>query len=239
MSVDMLEREQMNAPTREYGYRSLYAQRVAPEIRPAQDMTPNRMPSYQPQNDYYTQVQSDNINMNVNSYDMYNTIQQDATYFAQGAAYYPYYNDQQYLNNVSASVETRPSNYYQPVQYNDNMYYQASQMGQINQEYERTIPQKSKTKNKTTKVLIAVYFLVVAIAAALIIVNAIVASGAKTATAATVESEAYANDAIYYTVDENGTVSEMAKTEQVIDYTYDTSTNWFDRLCDKLGSFLG
>ena len=114
-------------------------------------------------------------------------------------------------------------------------------MGQINQEYEyeKTIPQKSKAKNKTTKALIAVYFLIVAIAAALIIVNVVAAASAATVTAATVETAAASEDAVYYTVDDNGSISEMAKSEQVVDYVYYTSTNWFDRLCDKIGNILG
>lgn len=250
MSVTVLEREQVqnqyNVPVRESGYTSLYA-RVQPQVRPVQDLTPNRMPSYQPQNDYYTQVQSDNINMNVNPYDMSNMVQQNAVNYtqsmpnySQAVNYYPYYSEQ-YYNNVSANVETHPTNFYQQAQTNDYMYYQAPQMGQINQEYEyeKTVPQKSKAKNKTTKALIAVYFLVVAIAAALIIVNVIAAAGATTATAATVADTAYSAESVYYTVDENGEVSEMAKTAQVVDYSYDTSTNWFDKLCDKIGSFLG
>ena len=245
MSVTMLEREQVNnqytVPTSREGYTSLYAQRVQPQVRPVQNMTPNRMPSYQPQNDYYTQVQSDNINMNVNAYDMSGMVQQNVANYSQAMNYYPYYNEQQYFNNVSANVETHPTHFYQPAQTNDYMYYQAPQMGQINQEYEyeKTVPQKGKIKNKTTKMLIAVYFLIVAIAAALIIVNVVAAAGATTVTAATVEEPAYSVNSVYYTVDSNGNVSEMSKTAQVIDYSYDTSTNWFDRLCDKIGNILG
>ena len=241
MNASVLEREQENVQYRmsNPGYTSLYSQRVQPTVRPVQDMTPNRMPSYQPQNDYYTNVQSDNIDMSINSYDMQSMVQHNAAQFAQVYNSNPYYYEQQYYNNVSANVETHPTNFYQPVQNNDYMYYQAPQMGQINQEYERTIPQKSKAKNKTTKALIAVYFLIVAIAAALIIVNVVAAAGTTTVTAATVESAAYTNDAVYYTVDEAGTVSEMAKSEQVVDYVYDTSTHWFDRLCDKIGNILG
>ncbi len=244
MSVSMLENEQVNQQynvrVRESGYTSLYS-RVQPQVRPVQNLTPNRMPSYQPQNDYYTQVQSDNINMNVNSYDMSNMVQQNVANYSQAMNYYPYYNEQYYNNNVSANVETHPTSFYQPAQNNDYSYYQAPQMGQINQpyEYEKTVPQKSKAKNKTTKALIAVYFLIVAIAAALIIVNVIAAAGATTVTAETAAEGIYGSDAVYYTVDESGTVTEMAKTEQVVDYKYDTSTNWFDSLCDKLGKFLG
>ena len=243
MNASVLDREQANTQSRmpNPGYTSLYSQRVQPISRPVQDMTPNRMPSYQPQNDYYTNVQSDNIDMGVSAYDMQNMIQHNAAQFAQTYSYNPYYYEQQYYNNVSANVETHPTNFYQPVQTNDYAYYQAPQMGQINQEYEyeKTIPQKSKAKNKTTKALIAVYFLIVAIAAALIIVNVVAAASAATVTAATVETAAASEDAVYYTVDENGAISEMAKSEQVVDYVYDTSTNWFDRLCDKIGNILG
>ena len=243
MNASVLEREQVNTqygmPT--LGYTSLYSQRVQPVSRPVQDMTPNRMPSYQPQNDYYTSVQSDNIDMNVSAYDMQSMVQHNAAQFAQSYNYNPYYYEQQYYNNVSANVETHPTNFYQGTQTADYSYYQAPQVGQMAQEfeYEKTLPRKSKAKNKTTKALIAVYFLIVAIAAALIIINVVAAASAATATAATVESAEYTNDAVYYTVNESGVVTEMTKSEQVVDYSYDTSTNWFDRMCDKIGNILG
>ena len=123
----------------------------------------------------------------------------------------------------------------------DYMYYQAPQMAQYAQEYEyeKTVPQKSKIKNKTTKALIAVYFVIVAIAAALILVNVIAAAGATTATAASVDAVVSAEDVVFYTMDEAGNVVEMTPSEQVVNYVYDTSTNWFDRLCDKIGNILG
>ena len=242
MSAPVLDREQVNTQYSmpNLGYTSLYTQRVQPMSRPVQDMTPNRMPSYQPQNDYYTNVQSDNIDMNMNGYEMQNMVQHNAAQFAQAYNYNPYYYEQQYYNNVSANVETHPTHYYQNASTADYSAYQAPQMGQYSQdyEYEKTVPKKSKAKNKTTKALIAVYFLIVAIAAALIIINVFAAAGAATVTAATVENTA-ANDTVYYTVDAAGNVTEMAASEQVVDYVYDTSTNWFDRLCDKIGNILG
>ena len=250
MSVSILDREQQqntqfNRPVMRDGYVSLYAQQEQRQAAPVQNMTPNRLPSYQPQNDYYMNQQSDNINMHANPYDMYQMVQQNANYYAQ-SNYAPYYNDQQYYNNVSANVETHPTNMYQQaqVQQNDYMYYgySAPQMGQVvpeNNGYEKTIPQKSKAKNKTTKALIAVYFLIVAICAALIIVNVVAAASAATATAATVETGAYNAESVYYTVDESGNVTQMEKTAQVVDYKYDTSTNWFDKMCDKIGKLLG
>ena len=248
MDVSVLEREQVNNQynnqfnMRTVGYTSLYsAPRV--EEQPVQNMTPNRLPNYQPQNYDYMNVQSDNINMNVNSYDMAQMVQQNAGYYS----YYPYYNEQQYLNNVSANVQTHPTNYYQQAQLyeyaNSNSGYAYNQpVGQVapqQNEYERVLPQKSKAKNKRTKALIAVYFMIVAVCAALIIVNVVAAAGATQATAATVADSVYTSDSVYYTVDEGGNVTEMAKTEQIVDYKYDTTTNWFDRLCDKIGNILG
>ena len=81
--------------------------------------------------------------------------------------------------------------------------------------------------------------MIVAVCAALIIVNVVAAAGATQATAATVADSVYTSDSVYYTVDEGGNVTEMAKTEQIVDYKYDTTTNWFDRLCDKIGNILG
>ena len=245
MSVSLLEREQQetrfNRANIRDGYVSLYA-RDQQQAAPAQNMTPNYVPNYQPQNDYYMGTQSDNINMNANPYEMYQMVQQNANYYAQ-SNYYPYYGEQQYYNNVSANVETHPTHFYQQAQQSDSMNYgyMAPQMGHVTQdsEYEKTIPHKSKAKNKTTKALIAVYFLIVAICAALIIVNVVAAASAATATAATVESAEYSSEAVYYTVDESGNVTQMEKTAQIVDYKYDTSTNWFDRMCDKIGSLLG
>ena len=244
MDVSVLEREQLNNQysnqyARRVGYTSIYPTQNV-ERQSVQNMTPNRIPSYQPQNYDYMNVQSDNIDMNINSYDLSQSVQQNAGYYS----YYPYYNEQEYLNNVSANVETHPTNYYQPVQQNTYMdygYAYAPQVGQVAPQdngYEKVLPQKGKAKNKRTKALIAVYFMIVAICAALIIVNVVAASGA-TATAATVADSVYTSDAVYYTVDENGNVTEMAKTEHIVDYNYDTSTNWFDRMCDKIGNILG
>ena len=245
MGVSVLDREQVNYQnTNQYnmrtvGYTSLYPTRNVEQ--PVQNMTPNRLPNYQPQNYDYMNVQSDNINMNVNSYDMAQMVQQNANYYS----YYPYYNEQQYMNNIVANVETHPTNYYQQAQLyeyaNSGYAYSQPVVQAAPQEngYERVLPQKSKAKNKRTKTLIAVYFMIVAICAALIIVNVVAAAGTTQATAATVADSIYSSDSVYYTVDENGNVTEMAKTEQIVSYDYDTSTNWFDRLCDNIGNILG
>ena len=245
MGVSVLDREQVNYQNanpymRATGYTSLYAaQNVEQRQAPVQNITPNRLPSYQPQNDYYMDPQSDNVNLNANPYEMYQMVQQNANYYQQ-ASYYPYYNEQQYLNNVSANVETHPTNYYQQAPQNTNMYYGYAQpVGQVapqENEYEKTLPKKSVGKNKRTKALIAAYFFIVAVCATLILINVFTAAGTATATAATVSDSVYSADSVYYTVDENGNVTEMTKAAKVVDYKYDTSTNWFDSMCDKIGN---
>lgn len=200
----------------------------------------NYLPAAPAQNDVYTSSTSDNINLNINDYNMY-AVNQQANMFAQAPLYQQtnYYDYQtNAYNNVSAQASTRPTEYYQPQAVNHNIFRPVHQQ-QMNEavSYNAGVQSKPKVKNKMAITLIAVYFLIIAVCAALILVN--VFAGASSATVNAVSSAAVQESGSVYTLSSEGNLVEMQKTAKVIDYKYDTSTNWFDKLCDKIGNKLG
>lgn len=198
----------------------------------------NYLPAVPYQNDAYTSCESDNINMNVNEYDMY-AMNQQANMYAQAPIYQPqniYDYQQNAYNNVSAQAQTRPTQYYQQQPVYRNMFVPQQNQEETITSYRAPAKAKGK-KNKMVYACIAVYFMIIAVCAALILVNVF---AGNTSVVASSSAAAIAEEAnVAYAVNQTGATVNIAKTEKVIDYSYDTTTNWFDKLCDKIGSKLG
>ncbi len=259
-TIDRVQRRETSVP--QYNSYSAYSGRVS-NYSEVPNYTPNIRSTYQVPNDIYMQAPvSDNVapvnnyeaqymNQQVNSYQQAPSYQQAQNYqtYANNATYAeptfnagyqaPTYN---YANTYQPTYTTgyQAQNYYAQAQ-NNVASYQYSSMDQAvyAPEYEKIAPQKSRSKNKMTKLLIAVYFFIIAVCATLIIVNVVAATGATEVSAATAATAAYSADTVYYTVDQNGNSEVLEKTAKVVDYEYDTTTNWFDGLCDKVGEIFG
>lgn len=94
---------------------------------------------------------------------------------------------------------------------------------------------KAMRLNTKAKVLIALYFAIIAIVVTLVLVNVVIGGSEA---AATEEPSAYTEDAAMYFVSADGT--EVALDSQGgASYTYDTQTNSFDEFCDWLGEQVG
>ena len=79
--------------------------------------------------------------------------------------------------------------------------------------------------------MIAVYFLLVALIASLVITNVVMFNEEPVVEAETAAETS--EEVIFATVTEDGT-TESLTTDRLTGYEYDTTTNWFDRFCDML-----
>lgn len=88
-----------------------------------------------------------------------------------------------------------------------------------------------RSLNAKSKMLIAVYFVLVAVIASLIIAN-VVAFGGGSVEAQTAPEAAYNEEALNMAVTADGTVVEMDEVRYLENYGYEKNTNWFDSFCD-------
>ena len=143
---------------------------------------------------------------------------------AQNAGYYDAYRasyDNRY--NYEAPVQAAPA--YDTSSYDFSAYSMQKEGKQ----------KKAMRLNTKAKVLIALYFAIIAIVVTLVLVNVVIGGSAA---AATEEPSAYSEDADMYFVGADG--SEVALSSQGgAAYTYDTQTNSFDEFCDWLGEQVG
>lgn len=178
-----------------------------------------------PQSDY-SRRQDGYYNGGYNSYGGYNN-----GYNAPGAGYYASENESReayrasYDNsyNYEAPVQAAPA--YDTSSYDFSAYSMQKEGKQ----------KKAMRLNTKAKVLIALYFAIIAIVVTLVLVNVVIGGSAA---AATEEPSAYSEDADMYFVGADG--SEVALSSQGgAAYTYDTQTNSFDEFCDWLGEQVG
>lgn len=95
----------------------------------------------------------------------------------------------------------------------------------------QTKKREKRTLNAKSKMLIAVYFVLVAVIASLIIANVVAFGGASVEAQAPAEA-AYNEEAVGMAVTADGSVVEMSEVKYLENYGYETSTNWFDSFCD-------
>ena len=115
--------------------------------------------------------------------------------------------------------------------YDFNAGYGASQSATFEHVEYETKKREKRTLNAKSKMLIAVYFVLVAVIASLIIANVVAFGGASVEAQAPVEA-AYNEEAVGMAVKADGSVVEMNEVRYLENYGYETSTNWFDSFCD-------
>lgn len=98
-------------------------------------------------------------------------------------------------------------------------------------EYSAPAQTKKTVRHARSKFLIAVYFLLVALIASLVITNVVMFNEEPVVEAETAAETS--EEVIFATVTEDGT-TESLTTDRLTGYEYDTTTNWFDRFCDML-----
>lgn len=89
---------------------------------------------------------------------------------------------------------------------------------------------KTKIKNPSLKVCVAVYVLIVAIIAALILTNVFIG---KTAEASNLVEPSYNNEAVNYGV-VDGQVVQIEQSTRNFQYEVEEESNWFDKLCSAI-----
>ena len=97
-------------------------------------------------------------------------------------------------------------------------------------EYE-TKKTKRRTLNAKSKMLIAIYFVLVAVIASLIIANVVAFGGGSVEAQAATEA-VYNEEALNMAVTADGSVVEMNEVRYLENYGYEKNTNWFDSFCD-------
>ena len=101
-------------------------------------------------------------------------------------------------------------------------------------EYQAKKPAK-RTLNAKSKMLIAVYFVLVAVIASLIIANVVAFGGGSVEAQAPAEA-VYNEETLNMAVTADGSVVEMQEVRYIENYGYEKNTNWFDSFCDWVAS---
>lgn len=156
------------------------------------------------------------------------------TYGYDNRSYYGYGDYTQNYNDLS-----------QQNQYQQNAYYNAyeNRTSGINQsayaennyvqdfDYDNAQVKSGTKTNSKAKMLIAVYFIIVAVIASLIIAN-VVAFGNGNVNAEPNEVQNYNQEALNMAVLEDGSIVQLQEGTYLESYDYNVQTNWFDKLCD-------
>ena len=176
------------------------------------------------QNNYYNQ-----------SYDSYDTYSRD--YNQNFGAGYRYQDGYAAQANADYAAPQEYSGYY----YRDNSEGYVRQNPTMNQSVDNSGKSYSKKKSKLNtkaKMLICVYFFIVAVIATLLIIN-MATAGTGAVSASVEEGVTYNEEAMGYAVDADGNVIELQPMENVAEYDYDTNTGGFDNLCDSIAKIFG
>lgn len=115
--------------------------------------------------------------------------------------------------------------------YDFNAGYNAPQTSAFEHVEYQTKKTGKRTLNAKSKMLIAVYFVLVAVIASLIIANVVAFGGGSVEAQAPAES-AYNREALNMAVTADGSVVEMNEVRYLENYGYEKNTNWFDSFCD-------
>lgn len=164
------------------------------------------------------------------------------------------YNDGYYGGYANGAAGYDTGNYYAPTDQGEA--YRASYDNRYNYEAPSAAPacnaaeydfdgysmskdgKKEKKKmrlNTKAKILIALYFAIIAVVATLILVNVVIGGSEAVAVE---EPSAYTEEAAVYFVGADGSET-MLNASNGFEYKYDTQTNSFDEFCDWLGEQVG
>ena len=183
-------------------------------------------------NDNQNRCQNNNYGQPYGSYDAYSR-NYNQNYNA-GYRYQDGYASQPYAGYAQPQEY---SGYY----YRDNGEGYVRQNPTMNQSVENAGKSNSKKKSKLNakaKMLICVYFFIVAVIATLLIIN-MATAGTGAVSASVEEGVTYNEEAMGYAVDVYGNVIELQPMENVAEYDYDTNTGGFDNLCDSIAKIFG
>ena len=109
----------------------------------------------------------------------------------------------------------------------------------MNSEVKPQKKQRSKSKinlSVKTKVMVGVYFALVVLIIAMLLINAIPAVSAQDTSAASASHEIVNEQEANRTADKIQNESGLVKGDG---YTYDTQTNWFEKFCDSISNIFG
>ncbi|MGN0796979.1 MAG: hypothetical protein ACI4M5_02105 [Christensenellales bacterium] len=186
------------------------------------------------QNDYQNDYQNSYYNQ---AYNAYNTYSRDNNQYNQSYNAGYRYQD----SCTQASVDYARPQEYSGYYYRDNSEGYVRQNPAMNQNVNNSNKTNAKKKSKLNikaKMLICVYFFIVAVIATLLIIN-MATAGTGAVSASVEDSVTYNEEAMGYAVDADGNVIELQPMEDVVQYDYDTSTGGFDNLCDSIAKVLG
>lgn len=100
-------------------------------------------------------------------------------------------------------------------------------------EHKATVGKKEKI-NIRAKLMIGVYFLIVAVVVTLLLINVFSATSAIAAETPT-EQVSITTEAF----DTNGKAMQLSELPPAINYEYESQTNWFDKMCDGITKIFG
>ncbi|MEG1608578.1 MAG: hypothetical protein RR348_01785 [Clostridia bacterium] len=102
-------------------------------------------------------------------------------------------------------------------------------------EYKAQVGKKPKT-NIRAKLLIVTYFLIVTVIATLLLVNVFGINNAAAAGELPAQAPIEVSNVAY---DANGNTLQLEELQPIINYEYETQTNWFDKMCDNITKLFG
>lgn len=159
-----------------------------------------------------------------NQYDYYQndySYNQNYNQNYQGGQYFDYPQESYYTNNSNGYVRSNPTRY------------QETTYAPTNEQ-----PKKKSKINVKAKILIGVYFFIVAVIATLLIIN-MATAGTTKVSASVDENITYNAEAVEWAVDSQGNVVAMPPMENVTNFNIETKSNWFDNMCDRISKIFG
>ncbi|MDE6967643.1 MAG: hypothetical protein K2P12_03210 [Clostridia bacterium] len=152
-----------------------------------------------------------------------------------------------YSNNYRPNEEVRYAQKYENIDFYNSQYdcyanenvFRPIELSDLNSEVKPQKKQRSKSKinlSVKTKVMVGVYFALVVLIIAMLLINAIPAVSAQDTSAASASHEIVNEQEANRTADKIQNESGLVKGDG---YTYDTQTNWFEKFCDSISNIFG
>lgn len=169
--------------------------------------------------------------------------------------YEPSYRNDYYAENPYRELDTYPAQRrateedryvqrYENVDYGYNEYdcmanentFRPIELSDIDMPAKSAVKKHSKLKmnwSLKSKILVGVYFSLVALIVAMLLINALPSASAQGTAAAPAAQETISEQGYTRTSNE---AQKQSGVQQNAGYTYDTETNWFDKMCDNIGN---
>lgn len=131
------------------------------------------------------------------------------------------------VNNNQANIDMYNMGNYDNFNYNN----------QYNQNVGK--PAKKEKLNTKAKLLIAVYFFIIAVVATLLFINLAIAQNTQTSASANDPVKPYNTEAVSNATGEDGQIVDMGSLPPIVNYEYEVEQSWFEKMCDKIGKIVG